>query len=279
LPEKLWHEFGYDLYSARYGNVYSVRQLLQLIKRAFGLSEPQDWAWEQEGRFYDPYRPAIEPGGFESIEELQAFNNVLMNCVRSLIQTCDVFVFTFGLTEGWVNVDDGFVYPTCPGTVAGKFDPSRCRFHNFSCAEVLQDSEAFIQFVRQKNPDARFLLTVSPVPLVATASGNHVLQATVHSKSVLRAVCGELQARHECVDYFPSYEMVASHPYRAMFFESNLRSVSAEGVAHVMNVFFTSHGSSTTAANVVSADMGSGETAQIEDDLVCEEVVLGAFGK
>ena len=33
---------GYDAFSARYGHVYTVRQLLQLWKRSMGLLEPID---------------------------------------------------------------------------------------------------------------------------------------------------------------------------------------------------------------------------------------------
>jgi hypothetical protein len=267
LPQERWHEFGYDLYSARYGNIYSIRQLLQLVRRAFGEIAPQDAVWEQNGRFYDPYRPAIEPGGFESRDELAVLNDWLMQAVRRIVETCDVFVFTFGLTESWVATD-GFVYPMCPGTVAGTFDPTRHRFCNFTHAAILQDAETFISLVRARNPAAKFLLTVSPVPLAATASEQHVLLATVYSKSVLRAVCGELQSR-DYVDYFPSYEMAAAHPFKARFFETNMRSVSADGVSQIMNAFFTSHGIATSEHK---------EQAKPEEvDTVCEEVVLEAF--
>ena len=42
LPQQRWKEFGYDLYSARYGNIYTIRQLLQLVNRAFGRMRPVD---------------------------------------------------------------------------------------------------------------------------------------------------------------------------------------------------------------------------------------------
>jgi hypothetical protein len=35
LPEALWREFSYGMYSGRYGNVYSIRQLLQMFQRAY----------------------------------------------------------------------------------------------------------------------------------------------------------------------------------------------------------------------------------------------------
>ena len=72
--------------------------------------------------------------------------------------------------------------------------------------------------MRSANRGLRFLLTVSPVPLTATNSGNHVLVATVDSKSRLRAVAGQLARTVSRVDYFPSYEIISAPPFRGSFF-------------------------------------------------------------
>ena len=34
LSKNAWNDFGFNMYSARYGNLYSARQLLQLFARA-----------------------------------------------------------------------------------------------------------------------------------------------------------------------------------------------------------------------------------------------------
>jgi GSCFA family len=271
-----YEEFGYNIYSGRYGNVYSARQLLQLFQRALGLLTPTETMWQSGGRYYDPFRPAIEPNGFASETELRRDVAYHLKQVRSLLSATDLFVFTFGLTEAWISVEDGAVLPTCPGTVAGEFDDRRYRFHNFNYQEVLQDAEAFIALARDHNPDMKFLVTVSPVPLTATASEQHVLPATVYSKSVLRAVCGELQARYEQLDYFPSYELVASHPMRAMFFQPNLRAVSPVGVKHVMEIFFAAHqGAVAPLARPENPPVPA--PAFDVEDVVCEEAILETF--
>lgn len=276
LPEGQRREHGYDLYSARYGNLYSARQLLQLVQRAQGTFTPLDEAWEEDGRWYDPFRPTIEPAGFASLEELRAMREHHLGAVRSLLEQADVFVFTFGLTEAWIDTRDGAVFPLCPGTAHGTFDAERHAFHNFSWPEVMADFEEFMRLAREVNPAIRFLVTVSPVPLTATASGQHVLTASVASKSILRAVCAELVARYEHVDYFPSYELVSSHPMRAMFFDPNLRTVAPRGVAHVMGTFFEAHegapGSGSSREAVRPAPAAASEPH--EDDVVCDEALL-----
>lgn len=47
LPEHLHQKYGYSMYSARYGNIYTVRQLLQLTLEAAGLWAPQSHIWKK----------------------------------------------------------------------------------------------------------------------------------------------------------------------------------------------------------------------------------------
>jgi len=270
LPASRHTEFGFATYSARYGNIYTVRQLLQLAQEAAGLRRPCDPVWTRDGRFFDALRPAVEPEGLASAEAVLAHRAFHLSRVRLLLQRMDLFVFTLGLTEAWTDTEEGTVFPTAPGTVAGTFDPARHVFRNFTVAEILADFEAFravLHRLRRGRP-LHMLLTVSPVPLTATASGRHVLPATAYSKAVLRAVAGQLCDAHEEMDYFPSYEIVTNPAARGVFFAANLRSVTEEGVGVVMRQFFAAHG---TAAKP--------DAVREEDDVQCEEALLDAFGR
>ena len=87
---------NYGTFSARYGNVYTVRQLWQLFQRAYGLFEPADVAWRRaDGRFIDPFRPRIQNGGFTSVEDLLAERAQHLGAVRRVFEECDVFIFTW----------------------------------------------------------------------------------------------------------------------------------------------------------------------------------------
>jgi len=235
-------EFGYGIYSARYGNIYTVRQLLQLARDAGKGTVDALNVWTKGDRFYDALRPNIEPNGFDSPEEVMALREQHLIKVKKLFRRMSVFIFTLGLTEAWVDTRTGRVFPTAPGTIAGDFDPSIYEFKNFSYDEIHADFAEFLDLVSARNRDLKIILTVSPVPLTATATDNHVLIATTYSKSVLRAVAGNLADTYPNVDYFPSYEMIASPWSRGFFYESNMRAVNSGGVAAVMRVFFDQHG-------------------------------------
>jgi hypothetical protein len=237
LPPKVAQDFQYGLFSARYGNLYTARQLLQLMQRAYGAFTPRDDVWEEGGRFYDPFRPQIQPGGFATLEEYQHDRAQHFAAVRRAFEEADIFVFTLGLTECWVSREDGAAYPVCPGTAAGRFEPARHVFVNFGVEEVVADMTAFLTELRRRNPRVKMILTVSPVPLAATAEDRHVLVSTTYSKAVLRIAAEQLTQLTD-VAYFPSYEIVTGAFSRGAYFGPDLRSVTKAGVDHVMRLFF-----------------------------------------
>ena len=223
-------------FSARYGNIYTTRQALQLLDRANGW-ETADDVWERNGRYFDAFRPHVRAGGFATIEELRDARVAHLQAVKRVFTESDVVVFTLGLTEAWMSTIDGAVYPTAPGVIAGSQDNLRHAFRNFSYPEVLSDLLNWCQRVREMNSSVRILLTVSPVPLNATYMPRNVWTSTTYSKAVLRAVAGDVAAELSYVDYFPSYEIVTSPQAHGRYFEDDLREVTSVGVKHVMRVF------------------------------------------
>lgn len=271
--------FHYGIFSFRTGNIYTPRMLLQWLQLAFEGGETE--LWEAHGRWYDPLRPVIEPEGFASRDELLAARNTTLASLRVAVREARVFVFTLGLTECWRNAATGLEYALCPGTVAGlAFDGEKHRFHNPGFAELRADLEAAIALMQRENNDIRLLLTVSPVPLVASASGAHVLTATSHSKALLRAVAGEVAATGPQIDYFPSYEIITQPVFRGMFFAPDLRSVVPQGVATVMGHFFAAQERffGPVAAAGTPGRKGA-RKARARADVACEEELLNAFAK
>ena len=131
IPDSVATGFGYRLYSARYGNIYTARQLLQLVREAEGSYTPADPVWAKDGRHFDAQRPSVEPDGLDSPEAVQAHRAGHLAAIRSLLRQADLFVFTFGLTECWMHRDSGTVFPTAPGTIAGTYDPRALRLQEF----------------------------------------------------------------------------------------------------------------------------------------------------
>ncbi|MCP0913855.1 GSCFA domain-containing protein [Legionella sp. 27cVA30] len=269
-PEELKNN-GYGVFSFRTGNIYTVSLLKQWLAQATNSMPIITEYYHENGVYYDPFRPLIPTHGFSSKEELQeARIQTFVNMIGAIAKA-DVFIFTLGLTEAWVSTA-GAVYPVCPGTIKGVFDKQKHIFVNYSYMEVLEDLLWVIDTLNNINPHLNFLLTVSPVPLTATASNQHVLAATMYSKSVLRSVAGYLSNCKNNVDYFPSYELIASFPLRGKYFDSNLRTVTQEGVDFVMRHF---EKGITPSHERKFADRL--EELVDQQDVICEDVLLEAW--
>ena len=151
LPPDVAKSFGYNIYSAHYGNIYTVRQLLQLARDAESGHVDAANVWMKDGRYYDALRPNVEPNGFDSVEEALVLRRDHLAKVKRLFAEMDVMVFTFGLTEAWVDRRSGRVFPTAPGTIAGDYDPDIFAFKNFGFNEIYDDFVAFYDLVRKKS--------------------------------------------------------------------------------------------------------------------------------
>jgi hypothetical protein len=270
--DELAKKYNYGVFTARTGNIYTTSLLKQWTEWALNKKKIPDEIWEKDGRFYDPFRPRIEPHGFESEKELKISQLQTVEAFKESVVTSDYFVFTLGLTESWHH-KDGYEYPMCPGTVAGEFDNEVHQFVNQQFNPIRKNLSEAMKLMREANPKLKFILTVSPVPLTATKTNRHVAVATMASKSILRTVADQLAFNRQNVDYFPSYEIINSPVFKGVFFEPNQRSVNPCGVNFVMDNFFKCLNTKYGVAKTANERLRNNRTKTADD--VCEEELLG----
>lgn len=264
------HAQQFGLYSARYGNVYTPRQALQLLLRALGEFDPQEPAWpltNPVSHLADPFRPSVQPNGFKTLDELLADRAAHLTAVRELFLSADWLILTLGLTEAWCSRIDGAVFPMAPGVIAGTQDPTKHAFVNFSVSDCMSDLETFCRRAREMNPGIGIILTVSPVALAATYEPRHVWYSTVYSKSVLRVAAEHCAQLFDYVSYFPAYEIITSPLNASGYLADDMREVNAAGVNHVMRCFFAAYtdvGGPIPVASSLGLDMA----------VVCDERLL-----
>jgi hypothetical protein len=275
LPSSLHQKYGYSMYSARYGNIYTVRQLLQLVNEVDGSWAPQNWIWEKDGKFFDALRPAVEPEGHDTPEEVMEHRKYHISKVRSVFKRMDLFIFTLGLTETWVHNESGTVYPTAPGVLCGKYNKDSFRLEQAFHKDIMSDfvkCQTALTSIRKDQKPFGILLTVSPVPLTATASGRHVLVANTCAKSTLRSAAGQLAAEYDHIDYFPSYEIVTNPRLHSTSFSDNLRSIRPEAAENAMRHFMLAHSMKSQQCAVSGVE--SSIAAPSDDDIECEDALL-----
>jgi hypothetical protein len=268
---------NYAMYSCRYGNLYTTAQFLQLIERAYGRFKPQldYWTRPEDGRIVDPFRPRIEPDGYATIEEMRADREKHLAATRNMLETMDVFIFTFGHTETWRHKSDGAILQLAPGVAGGEWDENVYEFYNMTVSEVVRDFLAAVDRIREVNPRVRIILSVSPVGIIATYEDRHVIVSNMAVKSILRAAADEVVRARPNIAYLPSYDLVNVSPNAARFYRDDTRRINPHGIDRTMKMFFdhfTDRAAETTAVRSLKIDVA----AEAEDSarVVCDEEAI-----
>jgi PAS domain-containing protein len=271
---------NYSMYSCRYGNIYTTAQFLQLLDRAYGRFKPEldVWVRPEDGRFVDPFRPRIEPDGYATADEMRADRERHLAAVRHMVETMDVFVFTFGHTETWRHKKDGAILQLAPGVAGGEWSPDVYEFYNMAVSEVIRDFLAAVDRIRELNPHVRIVLSVSPVGIIATYEDRHVIESNSAVKAILRAAADEIKRVRPGIAYFPSYDLATVSPNVSRFYRDDTRRITSRGIDQTMRVFFdhfTERGQEESPAKVVRLDVVA--EAQANSKVICDEEAIEAM--
>jgi hypothetical protein len=156
------------------------------------------------------------------------------------LQEADVVILTLGLNEAWFDASAGLYLNAAPPFSAVRREPERYRLDITTVAENVDALEALRLRLKALRPHIKLVLTVSPVPLDVSFSGEDPAVANSRSKAVLRSAADQLAQAHDDVDYFPSYEMVTLAP-RAMAYSTDCQHVLDRTVAKVIGAFLEAH--------------------------------------
>lgn len=171
-------------------------------------------------------------GGFDSMDKAVRVRKRIIDTHKNISEAGVLFV-TLGFIEAWFDKQTLAYTNTAPfGQMLGKRFELRITDFN----ENLKSMRRFISMIRRHRPELKIIVTVSPVPLKETFSGQDIVIANTYSKSVLRAVAQEVAFNDPLTDYFPSYEMVTLADPNAAWLPDH-RHVRPEYVAKIVEKF------------------------------------------
>jgi GSCFA family len=211
-------------------NAYVVR-MGEGIVNTYAIRQQFDWAF----RGITPQTELWHGWKAESY----GYDEDVRRTTRELFDKTEVFVLTLGLSEIWYDEPTGEVFwRAIPADV---FDPSRHRFRVATVNENRANIRSIYDTIREFRPDAKIILTLSPIPLVATFRPVSCITANSVSKAILRAAIDEVYREVEAdgvLHYWPSYEIVqdAFGPGRFM---PDRRHVKQPVLDYIMALFET----------------------------------------
>ena len=224
-------------FSLNYGNIYTSKHFLQLIKRVVGThTNLPRIIVDNKNRKRNSFRSNIL--SYYDNKALRDDDQNHLKNISSLIKEANILVFTVGLTEHWIDNDTLYCLPQVPGCGVGDFDKNKFKFLNSELFEVVDEILESIDLIKKINKNIKFILTLSPVPLVATYSNLSAVEANIYSKTLLRQAISFVQKENlTYVDYFPSYEIMTNPHYMNLNFLDNKRTVSDFGLELIIDQF------------------------------------------
>lgn len=217
---------GYNVNAAELGLDAHIIRFGEGIVNSFAIREQFEWALEgksfEEGYWFGEHKEIVLPT--EGVRQ----------ATRRILLGSEVIVLTLGLSEIWYDKVSGRAFwRAIPDDI---YDESRHGFRLSSVEENLDNLVAVQNLIRKHIPDCKVIVTLSPIPLMATFRPISCLSANSVSKAVLRVAVDELMRRgDEATYYFPSYEIVKEF-FTDPYGDDN-RHVRPEIVQCILNTF------------------------------------------
>lgn len=125
------------------------------------------------------------------------------------IRNTDVFILTLGVAPAFFDKTTGaFVLPR-PTSLNSRVLGEKYEYRTTTVQENVDNVLYLIDFVRRQAPNARVVVTVSPVPLIASFEFESCVVADCLSKSTMRLVAHQVvnQSNLKNIIYWPSFEV------------------------------------------------------------------------
>jgi hypothetical protein len=210
-------------------------EVKESLNNTFALRDFVTWCCTGE-HASGAYRYERSPDG-QIAEWVPAAEHLLY---REHIAAAAALVFVVGLAEVWEDALTGQVF--WRGVPADIYAEGRHRPRVSTVAENVANLESLVAAVRELNPSAQIVFSLSPIPLLATYRPFSCVTADSVSKAILRLALDELAGRGLAgVWYWPSFEMVRSvgmHTHGAVFGDDGVvRHPSDHVVSDIVDCF------------------------------------------
>lgn len=227
-------------------NKFNIPSMIDEVERTFNAD------FREEGRYIDLggneyFDPATSGLKLLSLEDHAKVRAAIRETTLRMAQA-DAVIITLGLVEAWFDRQSGLFLNTSPHpramqqenrrTLRGVGSGADNRFVHMrpNFAYLRDKMHQLIHSIATHAPQARIIISVSPVPLQATMTSDDVVVSSSLSKSLLRVVAEDARDSFEHVDYFPPYEMVMNSP-RHLTWEKDQIHVKASLVSQVTSSF------------------------------------------
>jgi hypothetical protein len=192
----------------------------------------QMFEWQFEGIKPDP---ALIKGN--RLMEINFSDELWLDSLARLAVT-DVFILMISSAEIWYDEPSGGVtWRETPGA-----HPTRQKFRTSTVEENRANLRTIYDVVRRHRPQAKIILMLSPIPMIATYRPQSCIVANTVSKAVIRAAMDEVwrEVGDDHLLYCPFYEVIhegfGANPYGGHY-NGDHRHINDRALDYLLNLF------------------------------------------
>lgn len=225
-----------------YYTTFSIRQEIERVidrkrwtesdllrRRSHSLIAMDGWSEV----FQDPYRCDVYGSDVESTLDI---SDKIGTATMTGLEQADIVILTLGLTECWRNRANGMFVCRGPANETCELF-SQLEFYRSGFAENYANVVTTVDRILALDATKTIVLTVSPVALKLTWTGQDIVVANMASKSILRAVADAVCRDRPQLVYWPSFEYAS----RRDVFSADGRHVREDAVADIVDSFTSAH--------------------------------------
>ena len=193
-------------FSANWGRVYTVRNLLQIILYSLDNNSIPINVEKYKEYFFDPlreYSTGTFPSREKAIYEIENHRELS----KQVFFKADILIITIGQNEFWHDSQMDIAWGSTPPLSLRKSN-QRFKAVEYSFSQNFKDLDYVIKNLKKFNPNLKIIFTVSPVAEYATFLNNNIVSQAFAGKAILRGVLHEIIPKYDGIFYFPSFEYV-----------------------------------------------------------------------
>jgi hypothetical protein len=224
LSDPLFADLSIDVLN-NYGTPSIYNELAWAFDSARPFTPADHLLEVKPGKFIDVHLPPnIAPAPWDVVlPRRKAIQRLMQSSAK-----CRVVIITLGLAEIWYDTVTGYYLNDVLRPSVQRLYPHRFEMHILTFQEAFDYLDKALMLLRKHgHRDLRVVLSVSPVPLMATHRAMDVIVANSYSKSMLRTVAEAICEKYDWIDYYPSYEAVMLSD-RRITWEADLIHVTKE---------------------------------------------------
>ncbi|MGM0582053.1 MAG: GSCFA domain-containing protein [Bacteroidota bacterium] len=192
-----FEEMKMDILSNPFGIIYNPISQMRLIKAALNEEDLNEEHIIENRDIYN-HLDAHSLFGKKNLIELKEGIREASSRLKEYLESSKVLILTFG--TAWV-----YRYEKTQEIIANchKLPSQNFNKELLELDDIIREVTSTLQFLKEKNPELRIILTVSPVRHIKDGIPENML-----SKSILRLATNKIKKAIEKTYYFPAFELM-----------------------------------------------------------------------